>query len=598
MDETNVVPIVPEDKNEEEIEEIEYAISVTTNEKELELLKKKLEICKQKKKVMEKYAKMNVKQIKEFASRIGVKEEKKPKLEALQKKATDNNISIFNNKGGLLTQVELYNKLKVFNLDDKKEEEVKRKFVKKTKPLEELEAERDKMLEKKKATAKDKRELAVILLMIEQINEKAEEKQSDDEKLDAYEMYKLEEIKILDAMLFLNSSDKTEIYLQRLENCVESLEQFKVGEKLPNILKLLFESDKITPEKLDKYIKISEAIQSFFKLFQKVKKSCFKTLIRQYINSSPLTRYSRLLFYEIIRKKSNEDCLVELDLEQEYKLEIEKYHELENSFMTSDQLKKNERYTKIELSQKQISEKDLKSVKQKIKDVETKLDILQDDDDGEKEKLFDTLKILKEQEKDLEVWILKFEMDLKTTFAKNIKDLKEKLAKIPKSLEEQEKLKDYQMQIDVLNLNPFTNFADTNFTLSKETYGEYVFKDPFTNSKLDLKDIKSYRAQNIDKIREFLNQEILILKELCVCEDVKKVKMDYIKRFSSENIKNIRYLVSLDKTFDKEVKELIELQKRVDERNNQKIKKLEQKIKEIEDDPSIEKEGEDRRPGS
>ena len=42
MDETNVVPIVPEDKNEEEIEEIEYAISVTTNEKELELLKKKI----------------------------------------------------------------------------------------------------------------------------------------------------------------------------------------------------------------------------------------------------------------------------------------------------------------------------------------------------------------------------------------------------------------------------------------------------------------------------------------------------------------------------------------------------------------------------
>jgi len=562
-------------------------------------------------------SKKNVKKDKLLAKHLKV-----PSLKILQRRALEKGVTIYGLDGKKLTQMELYTKLKILNMNKESPKRVylKKKFLK---DIEETQLK--KLLAKEKQTKTDKKQIDIMLYTIDKIEKR--------KKFELRERYNLEEIKIFDAIYMLQNMSDLKIHnileeltkpldvrltdihpfisilykLNELQAMKENeLERIDLLESKDSLL--ISEKDELKELKnnpkskqlLEKYIEMSDSISSFFKLFSKVKKDCFHKIVKKYVDyPDPLTQNSRLLLYKILENEKS--CLNEPISEQEILDENERFKRLEQSFLTTQELRELEKMDVQVETEKMNKQKELQRLKHEI--IQLNKYIIKskqkdsDDDGDDLEHMIEKLRNLEEQKRQIKEWLEKYKKEntLEYRLENEIMKLKLELTTRPIGELDANVVKSLEDNIEILQFNPFA-------TKSGEI-GRFILVDPFekkpqkASEKMQIEgDIKIS-----DKFEDFVKNELKVLKfvrDLLITIDttesfklfseLNKIKFDYSKSFSVDQIETIRFMIRkinkkevIDEALERGLKELVEIQSRNDLLKDQIIAKQKRQIDEI-----------------
>ena len=492
---------------------------------------------------------------------------KLPALHILVKKALDNNINVFDRDGNPLSQIKLYQKLKILHVYDKVKEDKKRVFTTKLKKknVDEL----LKLLEKKEETKK---------AMFRKDFFKKEEIKRYDFLFNLYHVDRINDKKVLEIMddIDMKEEDDKEIkdLLEKVEKEKDEMTKFNLLNKI-EMLKV--GNDRIKEDQvfLEEIIPIR---QRFVDLLLSVREDLRKDVIQKYIEQdNPLSFYSILLLHR---------CMGSTDTEKD----ILVMKQIEESLQTPEEKK---RITTLALSMLKSGD-----VEEKIDNVQLLQEVLIDIPRLER--------LLEKEEKDDNITDLQKQIDSK----KNQKDLLVKLLKKKNTFDQTDMIRqqisklmgelmipddpEKKRQIDELKICIYYLSLDV-FTLNKlespdTIYGLYLVKDPFSSKLEKTEEIEMKEKVDIKKLKKYLENELELLKKVNEilsfehCVEIKELKKEFLKKHPYVIMKTIRYMIGkvlrskeAQQVIDL-VQQMIELQKLIHDKSKIIIDDLSGKI--------------------
>jgi len=443
-----------------------------------------------------------------------------PSYQTLVKKALENNVSIYNRVGKKLTNYELYDKLKILNLEERKDEK-KKTFLK----------------------LKKKSNVDELLKMIEENTDLRIKKYRKD-------FFKDEEIKRFDFLYNLFSekiiNDKKINEFMSFEKKEEKEEEEKKEKKEKEQLKMINERIKEFNSFTDEYIKPTR--ERFVELLLNVKEEDRKDVIRKYIQEySPLSFYSILLLHKCLGSNDSDmekdvDFFKKTEEMLQTSQENKRLTELALSMMKSGDIQ--DKIEKFSLLQTLIAEMTLleRNIKKKDKEDEDTSVLKKDlqNKEDEKIKLLESIK-------------QKNTFDEGGLIYSQIK-LLEKL-KVPTDSEKRKELSLLRKAISNLSFDMFTFSGNDKLD---NIYGSYLVKDPFASlesleetkekmkdKELDLNKLNTYlldELEQLKKINDLLDDLLASFKDDSIVK-INLIKKEFVEKHPYQIKKTIRYII-------------------------------------------------------